>query len=160
MQILLREYGLILSLSLQWHVPYLTIVQVQKLRDGRLAELHPKLCQIWMLDALNAKQREEAIYHEFRHMFQYVYYRDLYNWWLDSSNWSTYMQYYDTVINVLEEDARQFAASKGQIDARALLDELPAGAWKILKKNGQLDAVKVGLCKILQDLGVRPSIGP
>ena len=149
-----------LALSLKWHVPYLTIVQVPQLREDRLAELHPELCQVWMLETLSAEQREEAIYHEFRHMFQYVYYRDLYRWWLAPSNWNTYIQYYGTVINVLEEDARQFAASKGQVDTKALLDTLSADDWEFLKITQQIGLTEPGLLQILTDLGVRPSIGP
>ncbi len=68
-----------------------------------------------------------TVYHEFRHYWQYYYYNDVYNFWLQD-NYGLYMrsQITNRYYNTIEVDARLFGYSLGTKSYDWLLHDYPA----------------------------------
>lgn len=76
-----------------------------------------------------------ALYHEFRHYWQYKNHNDVYRWWLSQSNRTTYQKYYNTKFCSIEEDARMFGFSLGCYSREDLLEQYSVDFLSYLIKN-------------------------
>ena len=63
---------------------------------------------------------KEVLFHEFRHYYQCVNYKDIMIWWLNSG--SFYQEFYFTKLCSIEEDARVFSKTFGESNRQDLLD--------------------------------------
>lgn len=76
-----------------------------------------------------------ALYHEFRHYWQYQNYNDIYCWWLSSQHREIYKKYYNTKFCSIEEDARVFGFSLGHSCREDLLTQHSVHFLSYLIKN-------------------------
>lgn len=70
-------------------------------------------------------KRIQLLYHEFEHHYQFSMFTNHYNWWLTIDKNSIYNEYYNTTINIIEEDARIFGDSLGCKNGRFLFQKFP-----------------------------------
>ena len=63
---------------------------------------------------------KEIVFHEFRHYYQRVNYKDIMIWWANSG--SFYREFYFTKLCSIEEDARVFGKTLGKSNRQDLLD--------------------------------------
>ena len=82
---------------------------------------------------------EKLIYHEFRHAWQYKYYKNLYKWWLKKENTAIYDKYYNTLLCSIEEDAREFGKTKGRFSREDLINLYSPQKLTEMRDTGQLD---------------------
>ncbi len=66
------------------------------------------------------KRAEKTLYHEFRHIWQRIYYSDLYNFWLSCSEYKEKFFYRNCSI---EKDAIIFSELQDGYDSTDILDE-------------------------------------
>ena len=75
------------------------------------------------------------LYHEFRHAYQYKNYPEYFIWWLKDSNKKLYDYFYDSPINLIEEDARIFGYTLGKFNSEFLFSNYEINFFKMLDKH-------------------------
>lgn len=85
------------------------------------------------------KELDVTIYHEFRHCWQAYHYYMIYLWWCETRNSDVYDKYYDTVLCVIEEDARVYGYSLGKDNREDLLQMYDYDDMDNIKSSGEMD---------------------
>ena len=78
-----------------------------------------------ILEGASEKRQLQAMYHEFRHIWQAARHKKIYEWWLNRNNWrrKVYYFFYYTDICSIERDAYTFGISLGQKNKEDLFEK-------------------------------------
>ena len=90
----------------------------------------------------------QALYHEFRHYWQWICYPEIYRWWLCRQNRYWYKVLYQYKFCSIEEDARIFGEYLGLRDRQDLLEFYSVEDLESLKADKRQLALAV---KFVQD---------
>jgi len=98
------------------------------------------ICFVNMLTKVNIDGASCTKYacHEYRHVWQWNHYRDLYQWWSNHMRDGIFERYYFSKICAIEEDARIFGRTYGKKDGEALMQKYSAAIMEAAYQRGLL----------------------
>ena len=106
---------------------------------NNVAEYHLRDKEILLREESGVEEKEEAVYHEFRHAWQAVSYFKMYAWWLNRKRRETYIKFYGTLLNSIEADALTFGQSRGDHGREDCLNFFSVSDLDELEQQGTLN---------------------
>lgn len=109
--------------------------------EENIGEYHLWNKEIVISDTLTPEETVMAIYHEFRHAWQFENpaTRSIYAWWMNKKRKNIYRKYYFSLLNSIEADAYLFGVTYGKQHREDCLFFFAPEDLDFMESVGQLD---------------------